>query len=175
MEEWITIAGFPHYQVSSFGRVKSLPRSAMRKGHKMKVSGKILKPGKGKRGHLYVNVRHNNKATSLYVHRIVATAFLGNPPETLNQVAHWDGNPENNNIKNLRWTNQRGNSEDSIRHNTSCRPSNRGEGHPRAKLNRQIIEDAKERAMNGESFRRIARSYGVTHLTISNAVKGVSY
>ena len=46
-----------------------------------------------------------NKDTyfKMSVHRLVALAFLGPPPDRGSQVNHKDGNPENNFLWNLEW------------------------------------------------------------------------
>ena len=45
-----------------------------------------------------------NKSVGVFVHRIVALAFVANPmPLFYTQVNHIDGNPANNNADNLEW------------------------------------------------------------------------
>ena len=85
------------YEVSNFGRVKSL------KGHE-----KILKPANNGNGYLFVYLWKNGKGKQSYIHRLVATAFISNP---LNKpcINHIDCNPQNNNVDNLEWVTQREN------------------------------------------------------------------
>lgn len=63
------------YEVSNFGRVKSL------------ISGKILKPRKRNDGYLSVVLCENGKTKMFYVHRLVYSAFNGEIPAGL-QVNH---------------------------------------------------------------------------------------
>ncbi len=49
-----------------------------------------------------VSIYENGKQKHLYVHRLVAKAFLPNP-NNKPQVNHIDGNPKNNNASNLEW------------------------------------------------------------------------
>ncbi len=49
-------------------------------------------------GYKMVSVHGSN----IFVHRLVAAAFLPNP-DSLPQIDHIDGNPENNNVSNLQW------------------------------------------------------------------------
>ena len=53
-------------------------------------------------GYMKVLMRLNGKPTNMYVHRLVATAFIPKP-FGLNEVNHIDGNKKNNNVSNLEW------------------------------------------------------------------------
>ena len=81
-----------HYQVSNFGKVKSI-----KFGKEI-----ILKLNKDKDGYLQVTLCKNNIKKVYKVHRLVAQAFLDNP-YNLSQVNHKDEDKTNNNVDNLEW------------------------------------------------------------------------
>lgn len=54
------------------------------------------------KGYLYVDLYKDGKRHRKYVHRLVAEAYIPNPLN-LPFVNHIDGNPKNNNYKNLEW------------------------------------------------------------------------
>lgn len=58
-------------------------------------------------GYLTVQVTVNNKSKELYLHKIVAEAYVPNP-EGLECVGHRDENRKNNAVENLYWTKRRG-------------------------------------------------------------------
>lgn len=95
IEEWRPIEGYENYQVSNYGRVKSLGNDKTRKE-------KILKQGKKKDGYLQVNLYKEGKMKPFLVHRLVATAFLDNP-SNLHCVNHKDEDKTNNCVENLEW------------------------------------------------------------------------
>lgn len=66
--------------------------------------GKIkkLKPDVSAKGYMRVTFSQSNKTKRFLVHRLVATLFIPNP-ENKKTVNHKDGNPSNNNVKNLEW------------------------------------------------------------------------
>lgn len=78
------------YQVSNFGRVKSLSRK----------NDIIMRPSCGE--YKRVNLRKNGKYKSFYVHRLVAQNFIPNL-KNKPQVNHKDENKYNNCVNNLEW------------------------------------------------------------------------
>lgn len=81
------------YQVSNYGRVKSLPRKGTIHAEKILSQGKCGN---------YLNVRlyKNNESDTYYVHRLVIGSFVPNPNK-YKEVNHRDENTFNNNLSNL--------------------------------------------------------------------------
>lgn len=106
IEEWKDIPGYEGmYQVSSFGRVKSVRKFRKGKhGCNIALEEKIIRPfvKNKKYNYLRVSITKDGKATKYSVHRLVAMAFIPNP-NNLPQVNHKDENKENNRVDNLEW------------------------------------------------------------------------
>lgn len=100
-EEWRPIEGYPDYEVSNCGRVKSL------KGGKER----ILRPGSNNHGYPSVALCVNGKPTSITVHKLVAEFFLGKRPEN-HEVNHKDGNRANAHVDNLEYVTR----SENVRH-----------------------------------------------------------
>lgn len=103
-EEWRDIKGFEgKYQISNFGRVKSLLEWHGNKHiSQYRPMEKIVKPTDNGHGYLIVGLKNHNKRTSRYVHRLVAEAFVENPKNE-NVVNHLDYDITNNRADNLEW------------------------------------------------------------------------
>jgi len=108
-EEWRAIAGYEGiYEVSNYGRVKSLPnRRRNGRGDNDFYTTKeiILKPGRmAQTGYLSVSLKSKTHS----IHRLVAKAFIPNP-DSKRQVNHIDKNKQNNAVSNLEWCTEREN------------------------------------------------------------------
>ena len=95
-EYWKPVVGYEGlYEVSNWGRVKSLNYNHTGKG-------KILKQNQIMNGYKSVMLCKDGKRKNYLVHRLVAEAFIPNP-DNLPQVNHKDENKTNNNVDNLEW------------------------------------------------------------------------
>lgn len=94
MEIWRKIKGYDGYEISNYGRVKSLSKKVKtEKGYRI-TTEKILKPFSNGHGYLVISLGRGVE-NRRYIHRAVAEAFLPNP-ENLPEVNHKDECKSNN-------------------------------------------------------------------------------
>lgn len=111
-EIWKDIEGYEGYQVSNLGRVKSLERitfSGVNYSTKKIQPEKIKAQNINNRGYYYVTI----KKKKLFVHRLVAIAFIDNP---FNKpcVDHINTDKSDNTVDNLRWVNSKENQNNNL-------------------------------------------------------------
>jgi hypothetical protein len=100
MEEWREVlASNGRYWVSNLGQIKS--------------KFKVVKSHLDKHGYLIVRFKINKKQKNMFVHRLVAEAFIKNPLN-LPQVNHIDFNRANNELSNLEWVDCKTNVHHSV-------------------------------------------------------------
>jgi hypothetical protein len=106
-EEWRPVVGFPDYEVSSLGRVRSYKQRAPR----------ILRHGSNRCGYAQVRLCIQGILHTRTVHTLVAEAFHGPRPEGL-EVRHLDGTRTNNQASNLTYATRLVNMRDQLIHGT---------------------------------------------------------
>lgn len=116
-EEWRPIPGFPGYEASDQGRVRSLDRISTGQ-LRNRVCGRLLaqqiKPGTG---YLSVHLTINGRGFTRNVHVLIAATFLGPRPERMD-VCHGNGERHDNRPENLRYDTRGANLRDSVAHGT---------------------------------------------------------
>ncbi len=119
MEEiWKDIIEFENmYQISNYGRVKSLERKS--KNNRL-LKEKILKTSLDGSGYHLLGLNKNNKKYMRYIHRLVADHFLEIKREGIKLVVdHIDNDKNNNNVNNLQIITNRENCSKNSKENTS--------------------------------------------------------
>ena len=156
MEEWKIINGYPYYEVSNFGNVRSYKNRTI-------ISEKphLLSPRVDHKGYYFVNLYIDHKMKSIKVHRLVAIAFIPNP-NNLPQVNHKDENKLNNSAENLEWCDSKYN-------------VNYGTGRQRSSKSREhcCIKPIIQYTLNGEfiqEFFSVTEASRVLHISLSSIV-----
>lgn len=166
VEEWREVPGFEgKYEISSFGRLKRIESNRhVGNGNTAILRERISTGFVSDHGYRRTTLGSNHKR---YIHQLVCEAFHGPCPEGKNQVAHYDGNKQNNRFDNLRWVDWQDNRDDAKR----LGEVRRGTSHPRATLTESDVRDIRARHNSGESMRNIARVYRTCHQHIGDVVR----
>jgi hypothetical protein len=164
-EFWKPIPNYEKYEVSNLGRVKSLHY-----GKTGKTRG--IKHWTDKDGYLRVGLYRDRKQKMFLVHRLVLLAFVGECPDGL-QVAHLNGQPDDNRLANLAYVTKSENESHKKLHGTDIYA--RGEKNGSAKLGEDDVREIRRRLARGETQQTIAREYGVSQAIISLIKTGRSW
>jgi hypothetical protein len=152
-ERWLSVPGWPGYEVSDFGRVRSFRG---RCGGTMSASPHPMNPRPGSDGRIVVRLRNGpGRQRVVGPHVLVLEAFVGPRPEGM-EGCHDDGDARNNRLDNVRWDTRSENIRDMLRHGTS----------PRTVLTSAAIPLIWARLVANEHPRSIAEDYGVSAATI---------
>lgn len=171
-EIWKDIRGYEGlYQISNFGRVKSLARTIYYSdGKSIYYNDRILANNVDSNGYLSTKLSKDKKPHRFRIHSLVANAFIYNP-NNLPVINHLDSNKTNNHVDNLEFCTQKNN----IRHAmTSGKFDNSGEKNHSAKLTNQ---QANEIRVLFFKFKRkvLAENYGVCRGVIDNIINKKTY
>ena len=148
------------YQVSNFGRVKSLNYMHTGKEH-------ILKLGKDKDGYLIVKLHKGGKYKNFSIHRLVASTFIENP-ENLPCVNHRNEIKTDNRVENLEYC--------TTAYNNSFGTRNRriSEKLTNGKLSKEVLQYSLDGTFIKEfpSTREVERQLGYDNGYISKNCSG---
>ena len=163
VESWRPIPGFPGYEVSHIGMVRSWRHKSGRRKEPY-----ILKTPPRSNGYLQVSLRDKHGAIkNKTVHRLVAAAFL----KGSGMVLHRDGDKSNNCVWNLYYGDAAQNAEDAYKHGAL----NMGESHYKAKLSLDDVRQIRFDLLRGVKQADLARHYGVHKTTIAKIASGVNW
>lgn len=157
VEEWRAVDGWPGYEISSYGRIRSWKA---RNGRGMAKQPRLLTSFPDKDGYLRINLMDQpNGYRQTSIHRLVLEAFVGACPDGM-VSAHSDGDRINNMLDNLRWKTQQQNIDDRERHGNTVR----GEDVKTGKL---TPDDVHAIRASDETCAILADRHGVNTSTIS--------
>jgi len=148
----LPIAG---YRVSGDGRVWS------------DKSRRFLKAYATGSGYLALALCRDGEVVRVYLHHLVAEAFIGTRPDGAD-VCHNDGNRGHNAFWNLRYGTRADNLADRDEHGTA----QRGERNPAAKLTDSQAGEIRVRRAAGEPLRDLAAEFGVCESAVSRIASG---
>lgn len=172
-EIWKDVNNFKGiYQVSNYGRIKSLERyknSKYKYGKTVLLKEKLLQPSftQGKySGYLRVGLHKGGQPKVIFsIHRLVAEHFLIKSNSKFNCVNHLNGIKTDNRPENLEWTTLKENCLHALR--MGLRKIG-GENSPRAKLvESQVLEIRRLYSEDCFSFRKLSKIYNVMPSTIN--------
>lgn len=151
VEEWRPAPRLLKFEVSSLGRVRDL-------------AGRIRSLHTDHAG--YKKVAYCGRCS--LVHRLVLEAFVG-PCPPRHEGAHYDGDPSNNRLDNLRWAMSKENSAYQFRHGTMQHGSRNG----RAKLDEEMVVEMRRIYRNGGATQaQLAEQFSVSPYAAMAAITG---
>ena len=151
------------YSVSNFGRIK---RVAGGQGSKKRI---LKQKFNKKNKYLYVILCVNGKPKTYAIHRLVAETFCQKPQtDELLEVAHNDGNRQNNIALNLRWATRKENIKDKLAHGTQLY----GLKVASAKLSYDDVLKIKNLVSLGVRRVEVAKQFNIHEAYVGSLVRG---
>jgi hypothetical protein len=170
METWKPVLGYEGlYEVSSTGRVRSLDHLVKNRYGLALRGGRVLRQTPDRAGYLQVNLSKENVVTTAKVHRLVAKAFIGDPPTVDSHVNHKDFRKANNAVANLEWFTR----QQNHRHAVAAGRLDGAVSPRRAKkLSVEKVRAIKAAIAAGGTWRATAKRFGISAPTLSKIMNG---
>lgn len=165
IEQWRPITDYYGlYEASDLGRIRSVRRNTNT------FVGRILRPGKHSLGYHQVILYKDGGQRHHYIHRLVASAFIGECKDG-EQVNHIDGNKKNNRLDNLEYVTP---SENSLHAFAIGKSSQVGERNSCAKLTEDKVLEVIS-LLGTMPQRKIGKLFGVNQSVISRISTGEAW
>lgn len=164
-ESWVSVREYEGiYEVSNYGRVRSLDRVEYSGGVKRRRSGRILKQDLTKNGYLTVQFSKKGLVNKKLVHRLVCDGHVCRIEDGF-QVNHKDSNKSNNFYENLESVTPKENMSHAKIHGRLSPFVSKGIGK---KLTSYDVSKIREMRINGFKIKKISEIFGVSSQTIWN-------
>lgn len=163
-DSWKDIPGYEgYYQASKNGSIRSIDRTILRAGIRVRIKGVVLKSSVGENDYPTVVLSKNGQYKTWYVHDLVAITFIG--PKPIGHVVRHITNVKTNcKLSNLEYGTIAENADD--RNKSGTAPI--GEKNGRAKLTVSEVATIRSMIIVGKKAREIAAQFKVSEGTISN-------
>ena len=169
-EEWRSCVGYEGlYEVSNFGRVRSLRENTRIKDKE----NRIMKQKIDDKGYYRVNLNNGKRVKAYLVSRLVAEAFIPNIAG-LPHVGHNDDNKANNHVSNLYWTDPKENNHHNGKYARFLQKHNEKIDVIARKISKPVIQTDLKTGQEVEfwSMQEASRQTGVSSGKISMVCAG---
>jgi DNA-binding XRE family transcriptional regulator len=169
IERWRAVPGYVGlYEVSDWGRVKSLDRILQNRMGRYKHKGMVLAQMINSDGYKCLNLGKKGSRKQYKTHRLVLAAFVGTCPPGM-EACHNNGVPSDNRLENLRWDTPQNNYADRVIHGTA----GQGSKHYSAILTEnEVVRIRNLYASNEFNQKELAKRFGVDNSTICQIIRG---
>jgi len=167
-ETWKPIPGFPGYDVSDHGRVRSYhTKGGIGEGWYISTQPrKVLKGGLNPQGYHIVDLLHESgRRIMKTVSSMVMLAFVGERPDGM-EICHANGYQSDDSLSNLRYDTPQNNLVDMFYY---------ADHKPLVSFTDEIIRDIRKVRSSGATYREIADKYNVTAERISKVCRRITY
>ena len=158
--EWRSIKDYPNYEVSNIGTVRA-------------IAGRGIKPGMMRymcftdnKGYFRVCLSNGYGTKHFSIHSLVAQAFIGGRHDDL-VIDHINSDKHDNRVENLRYV--------TVKQNNLKRYHVDGYSRPKRAQARLTPEMVNEILNSNESACKLAKLFGVSRMTISDAKNGKTH
>lgn len=150
------------YSISNYGRIKSFKAD--------KINGTLIN-GSLLKGYKTINIKHNKKRSTKYVHKLVAENFIPKDNELQTYVIHLDFDKTNNHVENLKWV-----TRETMFEHQKINPNYKRGTINYSKLSETEVIRLKLKLKRGKfKLYKLAKEFGITHTQLNRIRSGENW